>query len=455
MRWTTCGARSTTAHPDAPSLTLLPFLVRAIVLAVADQPHLNATFDDEAELLTVHGPVHVGIATQTPNGLLVPVVRDADTLDLWRTAAEIARVSEAARTGKATRDELGGSTITITSLGALGGLVTTPIINHPEVAIVGVNKMQVRPMWDGQQFQPRTMMNLSSSFDHRIVDGWDAATFVQRLKALLETPALLFIGEPGTPSTPGRRDAGMSDGADCDVLIVGAGPGGYVCALRAAQLGLKVVIVERAEIGGTCLNIGCIPSKAIIHAADEYAAAGGREHLGITTDAARIDLAVTMGWKDGVVHRLTGGVATLLDHGGVRRIAGEAQIVDGKTVRVGDEMITTDHLVLATGSEPIALAAPAVRRTGAVVHRCAGAHRGARPARRRRRRLHRPRARDRLPQARRRGDRGRAAVAHPAAVRRGAHPPGVGPAQGARRHRPPRGDGRRPRREDATATVAG
>ena len=147
----------------------------------------------------------------------------------------------------------------------------------------------------------------------------------------------------------------MNDGADCDVLIVGAGPGGYVCALRAAQLGLKVVIVERAEIGGTCLNIGCIPSKAIIHAADEYAAAGGREHLGITTDAARIDLAVTMGWKDGVVHRLTGGVATLLDHGGVRRIAGEAQIVDGKTVRVGDEMITTDHLVLATGSEPIAL----------------------------------------------------------------------------------------------------
>ena len=116
-------------------------------------------------------------------------MRDADTLDLWATAAEVARVSDAARDGKATRDELGGSTITITSLGALGGLVTTPIINHPEVAIVGVNKMQVRPVWDGHQFQPRTMMNLSSSFDHRIVDGWDAATFVQRLKALLETPA--------------------------------------------------------------------------------------------------------------------------------------------------------------------------------------------------------------------------------------------------------------------------
>ena len=139
-------------HPDAPRLTLLPFLMRAIVAAVADQPHLNATFDDEAELLTVHGAVHIGIATQTDNGLLVPVVRDADALDLWASAAEVARVSAAARDGKATRDELGGITITITSLGALGGLVTTPIINHPEVAIVGVNKMQVRPVWDGQQF---------------------------------------------------------------------------------------------------------------------------------------------------------------------------------------------------------------------------------------------------------------------------------------------------------------
>ncbi|MFT3855790.1 MAG: dihydrolipoyl dehydrogenase [Ilumatobacteraceae bacterium] len=143
--------------------------------------------------------------------------------------------------------------------------------------------------------------------------------------------------------------------SDCDVLIVGAGPGGYVCALRAAQLGLKVVIVERADVGGTCLNVGCIPSKAIIHAADTFAAAQGNARLGITTEAARIDLATTMAWKDGVVHRLTGGVATLLDHAGVRRIAGEAQIVDGKTVRVADETITTANLVLATGSEPVAL----------------------------------------------------------------------------------------------------
>jgi 2-oxoisovalerate dehydrogenase E2 component (dihydrolipoyl transacylase) len=183
-------------HADAAGkLTVLPFLARAIVVAVGEQPHLNATFDAAAGL-TTHTGVHLGVATQTPDGLVVPVVRHVETLDLWATAAEIGRLADAARSGTATRDELRGSTITVTSLGALGGLVTTPIINHPEVAIVGVNKMAVRPVWDGSAFVPRTMMNLSSSFDHRIVDGWDAATFVQRLKDLLETPALLFVDEP-------------------------------------------------------------------------------------------------------------------------------------------------------------------------------------------------------------------------------------------------------------------
>jgi 2-oxoisovalerate dehydrogenase E2 component (dihydrolipoyl transacylase) len=181
------------AGDDDPKLTLLPFLARSIVRAVSEQPHLNSTFDDSAGVLTSYDAVHIGIATQTPNGLIVPVVRNAETLDIWETAREIGRVSEAARTGTASRDELSGSTITITSLGALGGIATTPIINHPEVAIVGVNKKQMRPVWDGQAFVPRQMMNLSSSFDHRVVDGWDAATFIQRIKALIETPALLFV----------------------------------------------------------------------------------------------------------------------------------------------------------------------------------------------------------------------------------------------------------------------
>jgi 2-oxoisovalerate dehydrogenase E2 component (dihydrolipoyl transacylase) len=140
-----------------------------------------------------HAALHVGIATQTAQGLMVPVVRHAETLDLWQVAAEIARLSTATRDGKATREELGGSTITITSLGPIGGIVTTPVINWPEVAIIGVNRIVERPVVRGGQIVVRRMMNLSSSFDHRVVDGWDAARFVQELKRLLEQPATLFI----------------------------------------------------------------------------------------------------------------------------------------------------------------------------------------------------------------------------------------------------------------------
>jgi 2-oxoisovalerate dehydrogenase E2 component (dihydrolipoyl transacylase) len=176
-----------------PKLTLLPFVIRALVAAVREQPALNAHFDDEAGLVTQFGGVHVGIATQTPNGLMVPVVRHAEANSLWDNAREIARLSTAARDSKAERTELSGSTITITSLGPLGAIATTPLINHPEVAIVGINKMSIRPWWDGQQFVPRKMMNISCSFDHRIVDGYEAAVFVQKLKTLLEKPAMLFV----------------------------------------------------------------------------------------------------------------------------------------------------------------------------------------------------------------------------------------------------------------------
>ncbi|MDR7033709.1 dihydrolipoamide acetyltransferase family protein [Mesorhizobium sp. BE184] len=178
---------------ERPKLTILPFLMRAMVKAIAEQPQLNAVFDDEAGIVHQHGGVHIGMAAQTPNGLVVPVVKHAEARDLWDCAAEVIRLAEAGRSGAATREELSGSTITITSLGAMGGVATTPVINHPEVAIVGVNKMMVRPVWDGAQFIPRKMMNLSSSFDHRVIDGWDAAVFVQRIKALLETPALIFM----------------------------------------------------------------------------------------------------------------------------------------------------------------------------------------------------------------------------------------------------------------------
>jgi 2-oxoisovalerate dehydrogenase E2 component (dihydrolipoyl transacylase) len=180
---------------EQPRLTLLPFLMRAMVSAIAKQPRLNALFNDEAGVIHQHAGVHIGVATQTSAGLQVPVVRHVESLDLWDCAAEVARLAEAARAGAATREELSGSTITITSLGAMGGVISTPIINHPEVAIVGVNKIMMRPVWDGSGFIPRKMMNLSSSFDHRVIDGWDAATFVQYIKTLLETPALIFVND--------------------------------------------------------------------------------------------------------------------------------------------------------------------------------------------------------------------------------------------------------------------
>ena len=182
-----------TRQKDQPKLTVLPFFMRALVKVLPFYPQINARFDDEAGIVHRYKPVHIGIATQTANGLIVPVVHHAEALDIWQSAAEIARVSAAARENKATKDELSGSTITITSLGPLGGLVTTPVINHPEVAIVGPNAILDRPVVRDGQIVVRKIMNLSSSFDHRVVDGYDAAEFIQRVKALLEHPAMLFM----------------------------------------------------------------------------------------------------------------------------------------------------------------------------------------------------------------------------------------------------------------------
>ena len=180
-------------HKDRPKLTVLPFIMRALVKVLPDYPQINARFDDEAGIVHRSRPVHFGVATQTPQGLMVPVVHHAEALDLWGSAAAVTRAADIARSGKGSKDDLSGSTITITSLGPLGGIATTPVINHPEVAIIGPNKIVDRPVVIGGQVVVRKMMNLSSSFDHRVVDGFDAAEFIQRIKALLENPAALFI----------------------------------------------------------------------------------------------------------------------------------------------------------------------------------------------------------------------------------------------------------------------
>ncbi|GAB5481681.1 MAG: dihydrolipoamide acetyltransferase family protein [Parasphingorhabdus sp.] len=177
---------------DRPKLTMLPLMIVAICKSLPQFPMLNATYDDEAGLVTRHGAVHLGMATQTEQGLMVPVIRDAQDKNIWQLAAEIGRLSAAARDGSAKADELSGSTLTLTSLGPLGGIATTPVIQRPQVAIIGPNKIVERPMIIDGEIQARKLMNLSISCDHRVVDGYDAASYVQALKHLLETPVLLF-----------------------------------------------------------------------------------------------------------------------------------------------------------------------------------------------------------------------------------------------------------------------
>lgn len=181
-------------RPDADRLTLLPLIARSVMVAVDDHPVMNASFDAEHGVLHEWGSVHLGIATQTERGLVVPVVRHADEMSLHQLSDAIRSVAGAARAGTADRQQLTGSTITISSLGALGGIANTPLLNAPEVAIVGVNRQRLELRWTGTAFEPATVMNISASFDHRIVDGYAAAEFVQRIRALLETPALLTLG---------------------------------------------------------------------------------------------------------------------------------------------------------------------------------------------------------------------------------------------------------------------
>lgn len=182
---------------ERPKLTILPFLIAAICDVIPQFPMLNARYDDEGGIVTQHGEVHMGIATQTEGGLMVPVIRNAEGHNLWQLAGEVMRLADAARAGKAKSEELSGSTLTITSLGALGGIATTPVINRPEVAIIGPNKIVERPIFrpdgmGGERIEKRKLMNISISCDHRVVDGWDAASFMQVLKGKLETPVLLF-----------------------------------------------------------------------------------------------------------------------------------------------------------------------------------------------------------------------------------------------------------------------
>ena len=182
-----------TRRESQAELTYLPFFMQALVKVLKEFPQCNAHFDDERQVITQYEPVHIGIAVQTGDGLMVPVIRHVEDLDLWQCAHEVRQVAAKARSGNTGREELTGSTITITSLGALGGIVSTPLINYPEVAIIGINRTQKRQVFENNGVTTRLIMNLSSSFDHRVVDGYDAARSIQALKRYLEFPATLFL----------------------------------------------------------------------------------------------------------------------------------------------------------------------------------------------------------------------------------------------------------------------
>ena len=400
-----------------PKLTFLPFLVRALVNVLPRYPQINARFDDDAGVVHRHEAVHVGIATQTPGGLIVPVVRHAETLDVWDCAREIARVAAATREGKAAADELKGSTITVTSLGALGGIATTPVINHPEVAIIGPNTIVERPVVRDGQIVVRKMMNLSSSFDHRVVDGYDAAAFIQEIKGMLEfiLPPCSWIRHEREPR-PAK------------VLVIGAGPGGYVAAIRAGQLGLDTVLVEGDRLGGTCLIRGCIPSKALIHAASSYRLARRRQQLlrgwGLHLAGQilpTLDMAQTVRWKDTIVDKLNGGVTALLKRAKVRVVDGWATFQDGKTCSVetsaGPVTITAEHVILANGSIAVELPFLPFGETVISSTEALCLHRGAQAPGSGGGGLHRPGAGIGVPQARLARHRRRSHRQHIAALR--------------------------------------
>ncbi len=307
---------------------MLPFLVRALVVALRDFPQINARYDDEAQVITRLGAVHVGVATQADIGLMVPVVRHAETRSLWDSAAEISRLANAARTGKVGRDELSGSTITLTSLGALGGIVSTPVLNLPEVAIVGVNKNRrtadgrQRPDRDSQDDEPLQLLRSPRGRWHgrgAIHPGrsWSARTTRNLVCGLIINGADMQI-------------------LNTTLLIIGGGPGGYVTAIRAGQLGISTILVEGESLGGTCLNIGCIPSKALIHVAEQFHQTQHHSQhsaLGISVSAPTLDIGKSVEWKDGIVDRLTTGVSALLKKHKVQVIQGWAKVIDGKNRR--------------------------------------------------------------------------------------------------------------------------
>ncbi len=430
------------SEQDRAKVTMVSFLVLASVAALKEFPTFNSSLDGEQLVLKRY--YNIGFAADTPGGLVVPVIKDADRKGLLEVAGELAALSAKARDGKLSPADMSGSTFTISSLGGIGGTSFTPIVNAPEVAILGVTRSAMKPVWDGSAFVPRLMVPLSLSYDHRVIDGAAAARFVAYLvkravrpapgaavsaseirvpdigdftdvpvieihvapgdeiavedplvtlesdKATMDVPApaagtvtqlRVSIGDrvsegsvlmtmEADGAAPSQDGAGSSaeetvavasepppapnaDGErDFQVVVLGSGPGGYTAAFRAADLGLRVALVERYErLGGVCLNVGCIPSKALLHAARVIAEAEEMAAHGISFGEPSVDLEALIAWKASVVERLTGGVSGLARQRQVEVIHGSARFAGPTSLVVGDREVSFENCIIAAGSQ--------------------------------------------------------------------------------------------------------
>ena len=415
------------AEKAGGKLTMTAIALKIVAAALRKFPQFNSSIDVARNEIVYKKSIHVGVAADTERGLLVPVIRDVDRKGIFQLAAELGAASDKARAGKLSLDDMQGAGFTITNLGGIGGTGFTPIVNWPEVAILGISRGALEPVYVNGRFEPRLMLPLSLSYDHRVIDGADAARFLRWVAEAFEQPfvSLALTDDMRVDAWPRRaRRAHRSMSASTQLVVIGAGPGGYAAAFYAADRGMKVSLVDPSpNPGGVCLYRGCIPSKALLHVAEVVNEAKHASAWGVTFAEPAIESTRCAPSRTRSSTQLTGGVGQVaklrkIDYiqgtGGVPRCdvarhhQGRRRDVDAR-VRARDHR---DRLASSDGARPLDRQ-PARD----------GFDRGARDARypeiaaRRRRRLYRPRARQRLRRARLEGH-GRRDDRRPAARRR-------------------------------------
>ena len=340
------------------NLTVTAVAVKVIASALKVFPQFNASVDAAGEAIVYKKYINVGIAVDTENGLLVPVIRNADQKNLIQLSVEIQQLAEKAKARKLTLDEMSGGSMSISNLGGIGGTAFTPIINWPEVAILGISRGTFEPVWNGATFDPKQMLPLSLSYDHRLIDGADAIRFLRWVVEALENPFALALRDDRdglilNPVRQPHRSPYVTSHRSHR-----RGPGGYAAAFYAADLGMKVTLIDNEKNpGGVCLYRGCIPSKALLHVAKVLDESKHAKDWGIEFGEPKVDVNKLRDFKNRVVEKLTSGTGQVSKFRKVNYLQGWASIVDPKTIKVkknggGEETVSVDYMILALGSLP-------------------------------------------------------------------------------------------------------